>query len=328
MSNNLGQKGSNPYGLLNFDIMKIMNLNTFQILISVFLLIFMGYFSKLMRIIEEDFAKKAIKFLFFLPLPILVFLSFATTKLDLSLSIYPVISVLVQSILIIVSFSIGKVLKFDSKSTGTLIAAAGITSTLVFALPFIQAFYGVENLKYLFMYDFGNGLMAWTVVYLITGYLGNKRELGLKKGILNFSRNPMIFALILGIIFGLLGIKLPPFFTQLKLTLSGFINPLLFIAIGILLDFKYFTSKENFIKLLLSAGVVMGVSVLLAYILTSLFSITGTGQKVILISAISPAATLAVAFSIEHDLDHKYASALVAFTMVLGIVLIPLIVLL
>ena len=72
----------------------------------------------------------------------------------------------------------------------------------------------------------------------------------------------------------------------------------------------------------------MVVSVLLAYILTTIFSISGIGQKVILISAISPAATLAVAFSVEHDLDQKYASALVAFTMVLGIVLIPLIVLL
>lgn len=305
-----------------------MNFNNLQILLSVFFLIFIGYFSRKSKIIDEDFAKKAIKFLFFLPLPILVFLSFATTKLDLSLSIYPVISVLIQSLLILVSFLIGKLLKFNNKTIGTLIAASGITSTLVFALPFIQAFYGIENLKYLFMYDFGNGLMAWTVVYLITGYLGNKRELGLKKGVLNFARNPMIFALFFGIAFGLLGYKLPLFFTQIKLTLSGFINPLLFIAIGILLDFKYFMNKENLSRLLLSAGIVMGVSVILAFIFTSLFSISGIGQKIILISAISPAATLAVAFSVEHDLDQKFASALVAFTMVLGIILIPLIILL
>ena len=264
-----------------------MNFNSFPILISVFSLIFIGYFSKASKIIDEDFAKKAIKFLFFLPLPILVFLSFATTKLDLSLSIYPIISILVQSILILVSYFIGKFLKFNNKSLGTLIAASGITSTLVFALPFIQAFYGTENLKYLFMYDFGNGLMAWTVVYLITGYLGNKQGLGIKKGILNFAKNPMIFALLLGIIFGLLKFELPLFFTQMKTTLSGFINPLLFISIGVLLDFRYFSSKENLSRLLLSAGVVMGVSVLLAYIFTVLFSISGIGQKVILISAVS-----------------------------------------
>ena len=113
----------------------------------------------------------------------------------------------------------------------------------------------------------------------------------------------------------------------MKTTLSGFINPLLFISIGVLLDFRYFSSKENLSRLLLSAGVVMGVSVLLAYIFTVLFSISGIGQKVILISAVSPAAALAVAFSVEHDLDQKYASALVAFTMVLGIILVPLIIL-
>lgn len=305
-----------------------MLLNNFQILLSVFSLIFIGYISKSFKIIDEDFAKKTIKFLFFLPLPFLVFLSFTTTKLDLSLGIYPLISIAIQSILIAVSFIIGKLLKFNNKTIGTLIAAAGITSTLVFALPFIQAFYGIENLKYLFMYDFGNGLMAWTVVYLITGYLGNKKQLGIKKGILSFVKNPMIFALFFGIMFGILNIQLPQIFSQLKTTLSGFINPLLFVAIGILLDFKYFTSRENLSKLFLSAGIVMGISAILAYIFTSFFDITGIGQKVILVSAVSPAAALAVAFSIEHDLDHKFASALVAFTMVLGIILVPLIILL
>lgn len=305
-----------------------MNLSNFQILLSVFSLIFIGYLSKALKVVDEDFAKKAIKFLFFLPLPILVFLSFATTKLDLSLGIYPIISIIIQSILIAVSYFIGKLLKFDNKTLGTLIAASGITSTLVFALPFIQAFYGIENLKYLFMYDFGNGLMAWTVVYLITGYLGNKKQIGIKKGIMSFAKNPMIFALFLGVIFGLLNIQLPEFFTKFKTTLSGFINPLLFVSIGVLLDFKYFLSKDNLTKLFLSAGIVMGVSVLLAYLFTSIFGITGIGQKVILISAVSPAAALAVAFSVEHDLDQKFASALVAFTMVLGIILVPLIILL
>lgn len=305
-----------------------MFLNNFQILLSVFALIFIGFFSKKLKIIDEDFARKAIKFLFFLPLPILVFLSFATTKLDLTLGIYPVISIIIQSFLIVISYFIGKLLKFDNKTVGTLIAASGITSTLVFALPFIQAFYGVESLKYLFMYDFGNGLMAWTVVYLITGYLGNKKQLGIKKGIVSFAKNPMIFALFFGIIFGFFNVQLPQLFTQFKTMLSGFINPLLFVSIGILLDFKYFFTKGNLSKLFLSAGIVMGISILLAYVFTSLFGITGIGQKVILISAVSPAAALAVAFSVEHDLDQKFASSLVAFTMVIGIILVPIIILL
>jgi len=305
-----------------------MLLNNFQILLSVFSLIFIGYISKSFKIIDEDFAKKSIKFLFFLPLPFLVFLSFATTELDFSLGIYPVISIVIQSILIAISYILGKLLKFNNKTIGTLIAASGITSTLVFALPFIQVFYGVENLKYLFMYDFGNGLMAWTVVYLISGYLGNKRELGIKKGVLSFIKNPMIFALFLGFICGLLNIQLPQVFVQFKTTLSGLINPLLFISIGILLDFKYFLSRDSLSKLFLSAGVVMGISAVLAFIFTSYLGINGIGQKVILVSAVSPAAALAVAFSIEHELDHKFASALVAFTMVLGIILVPMIILL
>jgi len=303
------------------------NINNLQIIISVFSLIFIGYFSKVKNIVDEDFARKAIKFLFYLPLPLLVFLSFASTKFDYSLSVYPLISIVVSSILIALSYFTGKTLKFSNKTIGTLIAASGISATLVFALPFIQAFYGVQNLKYLFMYDLGNGLMAWTVVYLITGSLGNKKELGIKKGILSFVKNPMIFALIFGIIFGISGFQLPAAITNFKTTLSQFINPLLFVSIGILLNFSYFLNKKNLFQLFLSAGIVMGVSILLAYIFTTLLSISGIGQKVILIAAASPAAALAVAFSVEHNLDLPFASALVAFTMAIGIILIPLIIL-
>lgn len=225
-----------------------------------------------------------------------------------------------------ISYVTGKVLRFGNKTIGTLIAASGISATLVFALPFIQAFYGVENLKYLFMYDLGNGLMAWTVVYLLAGSLGNKKDLGIKKGILSFVKNPMIFALILGVIVGMTTFQLPVIVTNFKTTLSQFVNPLLLVSIGVLLNFNYFFNRKNLVQLVLSAGIIMGVSVFLAYIITSLLGISSIGQKVILISAASPAAALAVAFSVEHNLDLPYASALVAFTMAIGIIVIPLII--
>ncbi len=305
-----------------------MEIKNLQIIISVFSLIFIGYFSKVKKIVDEDFARKAIKFLFYLPLPLLVFLSFASTQFDYSLAVYPVISIVISLILIALSYFTGKTLQFSNKTIGTLIAASGISATLVFALPFIQAFYGVENLKYLFMYDLGNGFMAWTIVYLITGSLGNKKEMGIKKGILSFMKNPMIFALVLGVIIGISGYQLPAPITNVKTTLSQFVNPLLFVSIGILLNFSYFLNKKNLVQLALSAGIIMGFSLLLAYIFTSIFAVSGIGQKVILIAAASPAAALAVAFSVEHDLDLPFASALVAFTMAIGIILIPIIILL
>lgn len=298
-------------------------MNNFQILITIFFFIFLGYIAKRKTIANEEFAKSAIKLLFFFPLPVLVFLSFATTRLDTHLLIFPFISILIQSILIVISYLIGKKLKFEKESIGTLIAASGITSTLVFALPFIQSFYGIESLKYLFMYDFGNGLMAWTVVYLLTGYFGNKRGQGLKKGVANFAKNPMIYALLLGLFFSLGNIGLPEFLVALKSPLSGLINPLLFISIGALLEFTYFMNKRGLTKLFLSSGIIIGISVLLAYVFTNIFAITGIAQKIILISAASPAATLAVVFSVEHNLDHKFASALVAFTIVIGLIVVP-----
>lgn len=291
----------------------------------IFVLLLIGQLSKLSKCVPADFPKNVMKFLFFLPLPLLVFLSFALIDFNSELIKFPIIAVIVSTILVFVSIGLSRILGYERKTTGSLIVAAGVTSTLLFTMPFVQTILGEKNLRYLFMYDLGNGLMAWSVIYILAGLYGNAKDLGVRKSLNSILKNPMIFALLLGLLVGALGIKFPDVFAQIKNTLSSCINPLMLIMIGMLLDFKYFMKVRNISKLSFAVIVVMGISLLISFILTWLFGINNDGQRVVLMAAASPAASLAVAFSVEKELDVDFATALVAVTMLLGVVVVPLI---
>lgn len=299
-----------------------------QSFLSVLFFIIIGYAAKPLKLFDADTGKRIVKFLFTLPLPILVFVSFASHPLDHVYISLPIIAMVVSGVLMALSYVAGTLLNYEHKSLGTLIVGAGISSTLLFALPFVNAFYGTEYAKYLFLYDFGNGFLAWTLVFYIAGRFGNKKQQKIRNSLLTFLMTPMLWALILGISISFSGIMIPESVTRLSTPISGFANPLLLICVGLFLNFSYFTQKTNMLRLIVSALIVMGASLGIAMILTDVFAIEGIIRKIVLLCAVAPAGSLTVAFAAEHELDLEFASALVAFTMAIGIAVVPLLIIL
>lgn len=295
----------------------------FVSLFSILLFIAIGYIAKRTKLLDVETGRKLFKFLFTIPLPILVFSSFASNPVETKFLYLPLIGAIVALSLLTVSYLIGSVLKFDRKTLGTLMTASGITSTLSFALPFVATFYGQENTRYLFLYDFGGAVIVWTLVYYLAGRMGNKHSQKITKSLQTFLKNPMLWALVLGIVVALSGVTLPSIMKSIAQQMGGFTNPLILCGVGIFLNLSFFKQKKNLAKIVLGAGIAMGVSLGLAYGLTTLFGITGIVQKVALICALAPSGTLTVVFAAEHDLDTEYASALVAATMCFAILLVP-----
>lgn len=292
----------------------------------IFVFILFGYLGKKLGYIDLDAGKKLVKFLFFVPLPILVFISFASTKFTSEMIKFPIISAVITLALLGIGYLVGKMVKFPPKTLGAFLAICSIPSTLLFALPVIATYYGSENSIYLFLYDLGDGLLTWTLIYLVVSRFGNKKDVPLSKGIKSFAKNPMIIALIGGITFSILGLGIPDYFVTLNSKISAFVSPLLLIAVGIFLDFSFFSKVKNIGKLLLSSTIKMGVSLLAGIALVNLFGISGVQKEIVLIASMCPAASLSVAFSAENDLDVDFASAAVAFTIVLGMILTPILI--
>jgi predicted permease len=298
-------------------------MNAFTIaLITTLFFISIGYISTRLGLLDVKTGRTLYRFLFTIPLPIVVFTSLATAKNDLALTALPLIGGLLAITLVASSFVIGKLFKFDRKSLGTLMTAAGITSTLSFALPFILVFYGQDAARYLFLYDFGGALVVWTFVYYISGVMGNKRGQKLSQSAANFMKAPMLWALVLGLVLSFTDIALPSVVISISARLTSFISVLILMCIGIFLKFDFFRYKKNLTKIVVGIFITMGLSIILAYVLTSVFGVTGSMQKVVLISALAPAGALTVPFCAEHDLDTEYASALVALATAFSVIVV------
>ncbi|MDQ5886345.1 MAG: malate permease [Patescibacteria group bacterium] len=285
-------------------------------------IISIGYVAKRLRLLDIKSTRELYKFLFTIPLPIVVFTSLASSSPDAESLKLPLVGGLIAMILVGLSFVIGKILKLDRKTLGTLMTTAGITSTLSFALPFILVFYGQESARYLFLFDFGGAIVVWTFVYYISGVMGNKRGQSLNQALLNLIKAPMVWALVLGFIVSVLGITVPDVVNSISSKLASFVSVLILLGIGVFFVFNFFAYKKNFARLALGIFITMILSALIAYVLTNLFGITGVAQKVVIISALAPTGALAIPFCAEHDLDVEYASALLTTSTALAVIFV------
>jgi malate permease and related proteins len=249
--------------------------------ITTLFIIGIGFTAKCLKLLDVKTTRTLYKFLFAIPLPIVVFTSLANSEATAELLKLPLIGALIAVSLVFLSFVIGKLFGLDRKTLGTLMTAAGITSTLSFALPFILVFYGQENAKFLFLYDFGGAVIVWTFVYYISGIMGNKRGQKFSQSIMNLVKAPMLWALILGLLISFTNISIPAAINSISTRLSGFVSVLILLGIGVFFNLDFFKYKKNIGKILLGIVVTMGFSVLLALLFTSLLDITGINSSVL-----------------------------------------------
>src|SRR5258708_18371119 len=99
----------------------------FTSLLSVLFFIALGYVLKQLKVLDYKACKKIFKFLFTIPLPILVFTSFASNPIESKFLLLPIIGGIVCISLVIISYFVGSAFRFDRKSIGTLMTAARIT---------------------------------------------------------------------------------------------------------------------------------------------------------------------------------------------------------
>lgn len=300
-----------------------MNFNFPPQLLPTISFIVIGYIAKYIGLLKKEFAPQLIKFAFQLILPLVITICFAKTKLGFNLLTIPLISILVSSTLMLIAFFVGKTLKFSSGVLGGYLAASGVTSTLVFALPFVQSAFGEEGARYVYLYDFGNAIMCYFVVYIVCSFYGKNKTVSVKESLLIFFKTPCVIAVILGFYLSTKEILLHPGIILIYDKATTFFNVLLLLCIGLLVDFSYFLNRKNLLRLLICSSTIMLVSILLANILADYFELNGVCKDVVLLCAFAPAASIGVAFAIEHELDIDFTSALVAFTMAIGTIAYP-----
>lgn len=250
---------------------------------------------------------------FYIFTPCLIFTVIVGSDLSngdiLSMSLF---TTAVISIVGVIAYGIARLLKLERSK----IAAVVLTSMLInagnFGLAIVKFGFGEQALAYASVFFVINAIFAYTVGVFIAS-LGS---VDMRSALRNLLKVPAIYAVITGVIFLLLGWRLPLPLESTVGLLGDAAIPTLLVLLGIQM---YSTQwSGNLVPLALSTTVRLVISPLVAFGLVSMFSTSQTFIQAGVLQAGMPTAVLSTLIATEYNLHPKFVTSVVFITTLLS----------
>lgn len=197
------------------------------------------------------------KFLIYVALPAMILLE--TPKIAFStnsmIPVYIAWATMIMSALLV--YLASKRYQFTREVTGALMLVTVLTNSTFVGIPVITAYFGVEALPFIVLYD-QLGTSLWLAVYatIIAVYYSSKGDVSFKIITLKIMRFPPLIAFVIAVTFN--QYTYPDLLTSILELLVLTIVPFALISVGLQLEFKLETSEVKpfvvslVIKLILS----------------------------------------------------------------------------
>lgn len=299
--------------------------DSIQSIISVYLLIAVGYILTKKEILSTEFGSRIAWLVVNLTFPayILSALPYQFTKSEFLDSLNGItIAVIATIILYPIGYIIGKLFRISKSNMGVFLALFVYSNVVFIGLPVNQALFGDEAIAYVLEYYIANTVLFWTLgVYSLQAASG-KGKGGIK---LKALLTPSLTATVIAIIFVLLGVKLPDMIQKPATMLGSMTSPLATLFIGMvfaemkLADFKI---TRDFWAVMTGRFIVAPVTVLVIMLFFTSFSIER--QEVYILQAAMPAMNQVTILSKYYGCDYKYSTILTVWSFVVSMIALPL----
>lgn len=277
-------------------------------ILPVFLLVFVGVFIKKIKLVDDNFAKKAISLVFNVSLPATLFLDIyrvdIAEKFDAKLVFFAAGATFLFFILsVIVSGAIKDAAKRASFAQGVF-----RSNYAILGVPLTKAIFPAEvavNASVLLSVTIP--LYNVLAVILLTSLLNKKKNLGtVFSGII---KNPLIIGAVAGAVFSLLHIPLPEVLVKPLGYLSDMSTPLSLIVIGA--SFTWSAARDTFAPSVIASSLKTIVSPLVFVPAAAAFGISGGALGVLFIFFAAPAAISSYTMARNMGGDYQMAGNIV-----------------
>lgn len=243
----------------------------FNVIIPLVILMGLGYFLRLIKLIDETTISKLNTLVFKLFLPVLIFKNIYSTDLaqgfDFNIIGYAIIvSIICYLLIFLVIFLIEK----DKKKTSVLIQGIFRTNFVIFGIPVIASLFGENNLG-IPSIVIAAVVPVYNTLAVITLEIFNKGEINIKRVLLGIIKNPLIIASIIGVIFLFTEIKINDVIYSAINDVAKITTPLSLIVLGSSFVFKNIRKnlKQNIIgiigRLVVVPFIFVGISILIGF---------------------------------------------------------------
>ena len=228
--------------------------------VPVFLMMILGLVFKKIGWIDDVFASKMNKFVFMIPLPVLVFEDLATVDFSKVWDIkFVLFCFIVTLISITISFLISCLLG-DKSIRGEFIQAAYRSSAALLGIAFIQNIYGNAGMAPLMI--IGSvplyNMMAVIVLSVFKpGQSGLDRTV-VKKTIKGIVTNPILIGIVAGLVWSALKIPMPAIPKKVISSIGNVATPMGLMAMGATFDIAAFMKLVGLCAIFLPIAVKLG----------------------------------------------------------------------
>ena len=276
-----------------------------------------GYIVHRQRLLSRDHASAMLKLVVFYGLPVLIFISIGQMDLRADLSLITVSSIVILLLTWPAVTLAGRLLGLDRPTLGSFVTGPMIMNLSLF-YPIVIVAWGTEGFAYLALFDFGNALVALSLVHVLSCRYGAEQTdwKDIARSIIKF---PPFIALFLALLVNLNGIILPGALVS-GLKWSGQAVMLLIpFALGIFLDTRHLFSLPT----LAAVGLRAGLGFVLAMMLVELFTLQGMIRTIVLFSSLAPVGFLALVYATRHHLNREFAASIASLSLIIAMIYVP-----
>ena len=208
--------------------------------VPIFLMMAAGYVLNRIGWFSDDLAEKANKFVFRIPLPVMLFVQLAKIDVREAWDTRFVLFCFGVTILCIAAASLLSLLVKKKDIRGEFVQASYRSSAAILGVAFISNIYGNSGMAPLMIVG---AVPLYNIMAVVVLELTNPEHKGidkqvLKKTLIGVITNPILIGIIVGMVWSLLRIPLPNILDKTLTPVGNLATPLGLMAMGAAFDFK------------------------------------------------------------------------------------------
>jgi predicted permease len=289
--------------------------------LHLFLILFaVGAALRLFGLLGKTHAERLGTFVFSVTLPATILVSLDRVVFSPTAWKIPLAACLITIPLILIAWALARTLKLDRPTQGGFLLAVGSINSIYFAYPVTLATFGEEGLAQAILFDLGQTMLMFTVLYpmaLSYGASDSSSHAALRR----LMTSPPLWALIAILAVKTAGLHLPNGLRAVLTPVHLLTIPLASLVLG--LSISAHALRTTWQLASLGVGLRMAGGLLLGWIATWLLGLTGLERASVLLIAGMPSAVMAVIFATEAKLDQNLVASIVALSICLGAALLP-----
>lgn len=285
--------------------------------------IIIGMLLKRFKAMPDNSAMVLNAFVLYVALPALILKSIPLLSFSSALYVPVVTPWFLLIFVILLTLFLSKIFHWSREVTGALLIILPLGNTSFLGYPMTEALFPLEGMPYAVVYDqLGSFIALATYATIVAAmYSAKVSAPSLRDVITKIVTFPSFIALILGL--SLRGTELPSFVDSLISGLSLTLVPVVMVAVGFQLQFRF--ARDELAPMAIALSIKLMLMPLMAWLLWYSFGESGLVVDVSVFQAAMPPMISAGAIAIMAGLAPRLVSGVIGFGVLLALVTLPIV---